>query len=145
MLWYTLLFAFLGLLNAFGTVVMQTRSDFVAYIPLCVYMFVVFPVALHMLVQVAVYNHKFGDIVATSAYLYIRTLPLSVLFSVIFMSYGLLDSVSAFVLRYVCKFAYVLLFPTLILAWFLCVSAALDKYVNKQSYPDLVDKGVWRL
>ena len=142
---YLIVFFVLGLLNAFDSVVMQTRDDVLSYIPLCLYVFVVFPIALHMLVQVAVYNHKFGDIFATSAFVYVKTLPVSILFSVLFMSYGLFDMVSSFAVRYVCKFVFVLALPIGVLAWFLYVCSALDKYVNKQSYPQLVDKGVWRL
>ena len=98
-----------------------------------------------MLVQVAIYNHKFGDIFATSAFVYVKTLPISILFSVLFMSHGLLDMVSVFAVRYVCKMVFVLALPIAVLAWFLYVCSALDKYVNKQSYPQLADKGVWRL
>lgn len=142
---YLIVFFVLGVLNAFDSVVMQTNSDVWSYIPLCLYVFVVFPLALHMLVQVAIYNHKFGDIFATSAFLYVKTLPISILFSVLFMSHGLLDMVSVFAVRYVCKMVFVLALPIAVLAWFLYVCSALDKYVNKQSYPQLVDKGVWRL
>lgn len=144
-LWYSLLFAFLGLINAFGTVVMQTRDDWLEYIPLCINVFVLFPIALHIAVQVAVYKHKVGDIVGTSAYIYLKTLPMSMLFSVLFESYGLFDLISTITVRYVCKFLFVFALPIGMLGWFLCVSSALDKYVNTQNYPSLVDKGVWRL
>lgn len=143
--WYVVLFAFLGLCNAFGAVFMQMRDDWVAYIPMCVYLFVLLPIAMHILVQVAVYNHKVGDIVATSAYVYLKTLPVSVLFALLLSGYGWLDLVPVVIVRYLCKFLFVSVMPIGILGWFLCVCAALDKYVNKQSYPSLVDKGVWRL
>lgn len=142
---YLIVFFVLGLLNAFDAVVMQTRNDVLSYIPLCLYVFILLPSALHMLVQVAIYNHKFGDIFATSAFVYLKTLPVSILFSVLFMSYGLFDMISSFAVRYICKALFVVLLPIGILGWFLYVCSALDKYVNKQSYPQLVDKGVWRL
>ena len=142
---YLIVFAVLGLLNAFDSVVMQIRTDVLSYIPLCVYLFVIFPIALHMLVQIAIYNHKLGDIFVTSAFVYVKTLPISVLFAALFMSYGLFDMISTFAVRYVCKMLYVLFLPIGVLGWFLYVCSALDKYVNKQSYPQLVDKGVWRL
>lgn len=142
---YLIVFVVLGLLNAFDSVVMQIRTDVLSYIPLCVYLFVIFPIALHMLVQIAIYNHKPGDIFVTSAFVYVKTLPISVLFAALFMSYGLFDMISTFAVRYVCKMLYVLFLPIGVLGWFLYVCSALDKYVNKQSYPQLVDKGVWRL
>ncbi len=142
---YLIVFFVLGLLNAFDAVVMQTRNDVLSYVPLCLYVFILLPSALHMLVQVAIYNHKFGDIFATSAFVYLKTLPVSILFSVLFMSYGLFDMISSFAVRYICKVLFVVLLPIGILGWFLYVCSALDKYVNKQSYPQLVDKGVWRL
>ena len=104
-----------------------------------------YKIALHMLVQISIYNHKPGDIFVTSAFVYVKTLPISVLFATMFMSYGLFDMISSFAVRYVCKMLYVLLLPVGVLGWFLYVCSALDKYVNKQSYPQLVDKGVWRL
>ena len=108
---YLIVFFVLGLLNAFDAVVMQTRNDVLSYVPLCLYVFILLPIALHMLVQVAIYNHKFGDIFATSAFVYLKTLPASILFSAGFMSYGLFDMISYFAVRYICKVLFVVLLP----------------------------------
>lgn len=140
-----LCFLALGLLNAFNSVIMQNNDGLFAYVPLCVYVVILLPIILHVLVQLSVYNHKAWDLISSSAFVYIKTLPISVLFSLLFMSYGLLDFIGALIPRYLLKAVFVMLLPTMVLGWFLYCCSALDKYINKQSYPELVDKGVWRL
>lgn len=140
---YLLLFFVVGLLNAFNTVVMQMYDGVLQFLPLCLYTFVLLPIIMHALVQLSIYNHKLWDILSTSAFVYVKTVPISILFSVLFMSYGLFDMLS-FAAGYMLKLLFVLVLPVGILAWILYCCCALDKYVNAQNYPNLVDKGVWR-
>ncbi len=140
-----LCFLAIGLLNAFNSVVMQNNDGLFAYVPLCAYVLILLPIILHILVQLSIYNHKAWDLISSSAFVYIKTLPVSVLFSLLFMAYGLLDFVGALIPRYLLKAVFVMLLPTIVLGWFIYCCSALDKYINKQSYPELVDKGVWRL
>lgn len=140
-----LCFLAMGLLNAFNSVVMQNSNDWLQYLPLCLYVVILLPIILHILVQISIYNHKAWDLISTSAFVYVKTVPVSILFAFLFMSYGLLDFISSFITRILVKAVFVMLLPALMLGWFLYCCSVLDKYVNKQSYPELVDKGVWRL
>lgn len=138
-------FVAMGLLNAFHTVVLQNDSGLLTFLPWCLYAFVWLPILLHIIVQISIYNHKAWDIITTSAFVYIKTAPVSILFSMLFMSYGLMDLIGSAALKYVLKIGFVVLLPFLMLGWFLYCCSALDRYVNERSYPDLVDKGVWRI
>lgn len=142
---YIVVFALLGVLNAANVVVMQLDVGFLSYVPLCVFVLVVLPIALHAMVQIAIYTHKFWDTFSCSALLYCKTAPLSILAALVATAYMWFDSFPSFVGRYVAKVIFVVLLPIGILAWFLYACSALDKYVNAQNYPDLVDRGVWRV
>lgn len=141
---YLIVFALLGVLNAANLAVVQFDIGFVSFVPLCIFILIILPFALHALVQIAVYKHKFTSIFVNSALVYFKTVPLSIVAALVATAYVWFDSFPSFVGRYVAKVVFVLILPVGILAWFLYVCSALDKYINAQNYPDLVDCGVWR-
>ena len=141
---YLIVFALLGVLNAANLAVVQFDIGFISFVPLCIFILIILPVALHALVQIAVYKHKFTSIFVNSALVYFKTVPLSIVAALVATAYVWFDSFPSFVGRYVAKVVFVLILPVGILAWFLYVCSALDKYINAQNYPDLVDCGVWR-
>lgn len=141
---YLVVFAVLGVLNAANSAAMQLDIGFVSFVPLCMFVLLILPIALHALVQIAVYKHRFWNTFTNSALVYFKTVPLSILAALLATAYVWFDSFPSFVGRYVAKVIFVLILPVGILAWFLYVCSALDKYVNAQNYPDLVDRGVWR-
>ena len=141
---YLIVFALLGVLNAANLAVMQFDIGFVSFVPLCMFVLLILPIALHALVQIAVYKHGFWNTFTNSAMVYFKTVPLSIVAALVATAYVWLDSFPSFVGRYVAKVVFVLILPVGILAWFLYVCSALDKYINAQNYPDLVDCGVWR-
>lgn len=141
---YLIVFALLGVLNAANLAVVQFDIGFVSFVLLCIFILIILPVALHALVQIAVYKHKFTSIFVNSALVYFKTVPLSIVAAFVATAYVWFDSFPSFVGRYVAKVVFVLILPVGILAWFLYVCSALDKYINAQNYPDLVDCGVWR-
>lgn len=141
---YLIVFALLGVLNAANLAVVQFDIGFISFAPLCIFILIILPVALHALVQIAVYKHKFTSIFVNSALVYFKTVPLSIVAALVATAYVWFDSFPSFVGRYVAKVVFVLILPVGILAWFLYVCSALDKYINAQNYPDLVDCGVWR-
>ena len=141
--WYSLCFLLVGLFCGFGDCVLQQQSGWLAWLPVFLYAFLIFPVLLHILVQATLYTHRFRDMWYTCTFMYAKTLPVSLLFSFLFLSYRLSDALG-FTARYCVKAVWILLLPLCFMAWYLCVSAALDRYINREHYPELVDRGVWR-
>lgn len=142
---YLIVFLIVGVLNAANVATMQLNLGFLSYVPMCMFVIVILPIAFHALVQIAVYKHKFWSTFTNSALVYFKTIPLSFLAALVATAYMWFDSFPSFVGRYVAKVVFVIVLPIGILAWFLYVCSALDKYVNAQNYPDLVDRGVWRV
>ena len=142
---YLIVFLIVGVLNGANVATMQLNLGFLSYVPMCMFVIVILPIALHALVQIAVYKHKFWSTFTNSALVYFKTIPLSFLAALVATAYMWFDSFPSFVGRYVAKVVFVIVLPIGILAWFLYVCSALDKYVNAQNYPDLVDRGVWRV
>ncbi len=137
-------FLAIGVLNAFSSVCMQNYDGVMAYLPFCLQVLVLLPIILHIIVQLSIYNHKTWDLITTSSFIYVKTAPLSIVFSLLFNGYGLFDLISSFAVKYLLKMVFVILLPIAMLGWFLYCCSALDKYVNRQSYPQIVDKGIWR-
>ena len=142
---YLIVSLIVGVLNAANVATMQLNLGFLSYVPMCMFVIVILPIALHALVQIAVYKHKFWSTFTNSVLVYFKTIPLSLLAVLVATAYMWFDSFPSFVGRYVAKVVFVIVLPIGILAWFLYVCSALDKYVNAQNYPDLVDRGVWRV
>lgn len=142
---YLIVFLIVGVLNGANVATMQLNLGFLSYVPMCMFVIVILPIALHALVQIAVYKHKFWSTFTNSALVYFKTIPLSFLAALVATAYMWFDSFPSFVGRYVAKVVFVIVLPIGILAWFLYVCSALDKYLNAQNYPDLVDRGVWRV
>jgi len=141
--WYCLCFFLVGLYSAFNACVMQGQSGLLYFLPLCLFVFLIFPVLLHILVQATLYTHRFRDMWFTCTFLYAKTLPVSLLFSLVFLSHHLFDGLY-FTVRYGAKVVWIFLLPLCFMVWYLYVSAALDRYINREHYPSLVDRGVWR-
>ena len=115
---YLIVFALLGVLNAANLAVVQFDIGFVSFVPLCIFILIILPVALHALVQIAVYKHKFTSIFVNSALVYFKTVPLSIVAALVATAYVWFDSFPSFVGRYVAKVVFVLILPVGILAWF---------------------------
>lgn len=141
-------FAICALANV-ASVLCSTMLDempIVGYIPLGALIFAVVPIALFVLSQSAVYNVGFGKAISNGLAFYGKRLWQTLLFTALALIVGLsrLAPISAlkYLLMLLCT---VFLLPMYIMAWLLVSCNVFDEVVNRENYPELYDKGVYRL
>lgn len=121
------------------------RFEFLKYIPIAIFMFIAIPIALYNVAQINIYD--ISDLKATknSALFLLKSVPVCVLFTLIISSVifiGFINDITIRLMIYI--LLVILLFPIYYLAWFLYSSYVFDKFININSYPEIVDKGIVR-
>lgn len=139
------IFSSIFALNRF-ILTIDTTGSFVAYIPTGLIVMLVIPITLFTLSLTAVYTNKYSVTVKNAALLYSKNIPASLIFSLMLVSLLLLDLITVGILKYVIMaILAVFLLPLFIEARFLFDCYVFDKYINVYSYPDYVDKGMFRM
>ena len=115
------------------------------YIPLVIFIFIVFPISLYSVAQNNIYNMSNIKVTTNSLLFFFKSVPVCILFSLTISLSLLIGFIPNFTIRLL---IYVLLiifaFPLYYLAWFLYSSSMFDKYLNINYYPELIDKGITR-
>lgn len=135
-----------SLLNVYLAFAESSGGGLSAYLPLGVVAIVVLPTALWMMAASSVYNIGIGKNITNSFVLYIKTPFVTWLFVALFASVAIPGLIGFVALRciFLAVFAVVML-PIFMLLWQLVSYSYFDKFINKQAYPEIVDKGIWRL
>lgn len=135
-----------SLLNVYLAFAESFGGGLPAYLPLGVVTIVVLPTALWMMAASSVYNIGIGKNITNSFVLYIKTPFVTWLFVALFASVAIPGLIGFVALRCIFLAVFiVVLLPALVMLWQLVCYAYFDKFINKQAYPEIVDKGIWRL
>lgn len=103
------------------------------------------PIFLYALSEITVYKLKITKQLKNAALLYIKTAPRTLIFLAVFVAPYFLSLINNLLVKYIALIVFVILAAPLILtAWFLFCCSTFDKYINKENFPDLFDKGVYR-
>ena len=136
----------ISLLNVYLAFAESSGGRFFAYLPLGVVAIVVLPTALWMMAASSVYNIGIGKNTTNSFVLYIKTPFVTWLFVALFASVVMFDLIGFVAVRCICVAVFVVvLLPVFTLLWQLVCYSYFDKFINKQAYPEIVDKGIWRM
>ena len=136
----------ISLLNVYLAFAESSGGGFFAYLPLGVVAIVVLPTALWMMAASSVYNIGIGKNTTNSFVLYIKTPFVTWLFVALFASVAMFDLIGFVAVRCICVAVFVVvLLPVFTLLWQLVCYSYFDKFINKQAYPEIVDKGIWRM
>lgn len=135
-----------SLLNVYLAFAESSGGGLPAYLPLGVVTIVVLPTALWMMAASSVYKIGIGKNITNSFVLYIKTPFVTWLFVALFASVAIPGLIGFVALRciFLAVFVVVML-PIFMLLWQLVSYSYFDKFINKQAYPEIVDKGIWRL
>lgn len=135
-----------SLLNVYLAFAESSGGGLPAYLPLGVVTIVVLPTALWMMAASSVYNIGIGKNITNSFVLYIKTPFVTWLFVALFASVAIPGLIGFVALRCIFLAVFiVVLLPAFVMLWQLVSNSYFDKFINKQAYPEIVDKGIWRL
>lgn len=141
-------FAICALANV-ASVLCSTMLDempIVGYIPLGVLIFVAVPVALFVLSQSTIYSVGFCKAITNGLAFYGKRPGQTLLFTMFLVLVGLTRLAPVSALKYtLLLLGTVFLLPMYIMAWMLVSCNVFDEVVNRDNYPELYDKGVYRL
>lgn len=115
------------------------------YIPMVIFLFIIIPLFLYCLSQTNVYIMPVFKAIKNSMLLLFKSVPVCVLFCLVIFGFTFLNYIPNFnisVIIYVLVIVFIV--PMYYLAWFLYSSYVFDKHINKQYYPEIVDKGIVR-
>ena len=104
----------------------------------------IIPVLLLVLSLTAIYNMKFGEKIQNGVYLYIKTLPLTFLISMLVILFALVDLIGHLLIKNIVLILLILILPMFILLYMLYSCHVFDKYINAQYYPEIVGKGMYK-
>lgn len=125
---------------------MLDEMPIVGYIPLGVLIFVAAPVALFVLSQSIIYSVGFSKAITNGLAFYGKRPGQTLLFTMFLVLVGLTRLAPVSALKYtLLLLGTVFLLPMYIMAWMLVSCNVFDEVVNRDNYPELYDKGVYRL
>lgn len=145
---FVAVFAICALTNVLSVLCSTMLDDMpiIGYIPLGALIFVVVPVALFVLSQSTVYDVGFGKAISNGLAFYGKRLWQTLLFTALIVAVALTRFAPISVLKYLLLIlCTVFLLPMYVMAWLLVSYGVFDETINKENYPELFDKGVYRL
>ena len=135
-----------SLLKVYLAFAETSNGGLLSFLPLGVLVIVVLPTEIWMMSASTMYDIKFGKNISNSFIFYVKTPFVTWLFCALFASVAVFDLIGFVVIRCICIVFFVVVFlPIFMLLWQLVSYSYFDKLINKQSYSEIVDKGIWRL
>ena len=144
---YAVYFMLAGLFNLLGrlAIVFGVDVELLKYVPLGLNYFLFLPPLLYALIQSQVYNFKILDEYKNGFILYFKAFPQTLLITLIVCLPLLFDLIGILVLKYLLIVIFIVaILPFLLTGEFLYFMSVLDRYINKERYPEIYDKGIHR-
>ncbi len=136
------LLSHLRALNVFSD---TPANNLLSYLPEVVFVAIIFPVLAYFISLTAIYKEKFAKKLIIALKLYLLNLPKTLLVCLAGILPLLLLLVRNSLMQLIFPFVYVLVFlPVFLSLWFLFSCHVFDKHINKNNFPEIHDKGVWR-
>lgn len=144
--WQSALNAFLMGLFFSGTYIFRLLhpDDFVWNIPLGLFALIIYPSFLFAFPIIATYKTKVGQTFSLGARMYLKTFVFSLIPLALFLSPYLFEMIPDLVIKYLVILVFLFFSSVLLLAFFLYETHFLDKYINKENYSELYDRGIHR-
>lgn len=119
-------------------------SGFVAYVPMLMFAVVFLPVGLYMLSQAVFYEVGFSKSFSNGIALLVVELLPTLGFSLIIMSFGLIDYIPLLVVRILLNCGLIFTLPIMGLGWLIFSCYVFDKTINSKINPEIIGKGLYR-
>ena len=118
----------------------------IAFLPYGAMLFFVMPIILYSAAQSAVYTVKTIKSFKNGLSLYCKSPFKTLIFVAVPASFKLFDLMKASFGKYlIVSLLIVVITPLYVMAWLLVSFGVFDRYINAENYPDLYDKGIYRM
>lgn len=114
-------------------------------IPVGIFALLIYPSLLFAFPVICIYTTRVGETLNLSARLYLKAFLKNLIPLIAFLAPFFFEIIPDLIVKYIAILAFLVLLPPLyLMAFFLYESYLLDRYVNKEKYPELVDRGIHR-
>jgi len=144
---YALTFFLAGVVICIDTIVAGFRFpvEIIKYIPYGVSVIFLLPIALFLLSQSVIYKNRAVVFLKNSCILYIKSAPKTLLFVLALTVFVFAEFIPLVFIKYALYvLAIIFALPLFMLAWTLFSVSLFDKYMNKEQYPDLYMRGLYK-
>jgi len=139
-------FSFLLMELAIGSASNDFASTIIFFLPLFAFLTFLLPMFLIALAEIPIYNNSFGENLKNAMIFYVRKFYITFPCLIIFLSpIALLLIPNAYALVISFVLVMLVLLPIEFIASHIYCTYLFDLYVNKQQYPQIVDKGIYRI
>ena len=123
----------------------SVTNSFLRYVPLGICQGLAFPILLVIFASNTIYDWKFKDSIRNSVLIYIRYFLFILLFSLVLFAVNLLLLIPNIILRYIIVvFYFIVIQPFIILGFVIYMNHCFDEGINKNNYPKLYRKGLFK-
>ena len=120
-------------------------EDILWNIPFGIFALIAFPCLLFSFVPMATYSNSFMQNLSLSSRLYLKAFLTNIIPLALFLSPLFLEFIPDLAVKYIVFLLFsILIWPLLLLGFFLYQTFLLDKYINKEKFPALYDRGIHR-
>lgn len=120
-------------------------EDILWNIPFGIFALSLFPCFLFAFVPLATYSNSFMQNLSLSSRLYLKAFLFNLLPLLLFLVPLFMEFIPDLAVKYIVFLLFsILVWPLLLLGFFLYETYLLDKYVNKEKFPELYDRGIHR-
>ena len=143
---YVVIAFILGLLSFLLNTFLPLSTNPFYIVVIILFALLSFPPTGFMVSQIVIYKNTFFKYLRDGVYLCVRKVPITLLFMVLFMLPSILGmNFLPFLAKYIMlAIFFILPAPMLLTGWFLYTCSVFDEYINKEQYPEIHDKGVYR-
>ena len=117
-------------------------AEFLWNIPVGLFALVVYPSFLFSFPIISTYKINTGQAFSVGARMYFKTFVFSLIPLSLFLAPYLFEMIPDLVIKYIAILLFLLLSPMWLLSFFLYETHFLDKYINKENYPELYGRGL---
>ena len=131
-------------LNAMGTITQDMALKIAGGVFGGVTWLICFPIYAYILIGISIYSNTFMQNLKAAFALYAKAPLKTLLILTLLIAVFLISLLPQFLCHIIGQIAGMLLLPILLLIWFLCTSAQLDKHINPIYFPELIGRGLYQ-
>lgn len=120
-------------------------EDILWNIPFGIFALILFPCLMFAFVPIATYSNSFMQNLSLSSRIYLKAFLTNLLPLILFLSPLFFEFIPDLAVKYIVFLLFsILVWPLFLLGFFLYQTYLLDKYINKEKFPELYDRGIHR-
>ena len=121
-------------------------STIIFFLPAVLSILIILPISIMHINQISIYNNKYTQNIKNSFFLYLKSGFIILPISILLIAPLFLMIIKILYMPIIVLMIYgIVWLPFMMLIIYLICNSVFDKYINKEQYPSIFDKGVYRI